>query len=191
MLRRIAHRMLENPFCFQMQQSLFNNYRKLGKAFSAYLHVEGKAFLDIGCSTGECAGQIIDMKSNKYVGVDIKQDYIDLARKRNPDGNFYCHDARKLPFEPKTFDVIMFNGVWHHMSDELIAECLRAGHRLMKDDGVLIVSEPVFRNDWPISKWFLENDRGEFIRDRSGYKALFHGFDVFEEKTLRVGDRKS
>ena len=46
--------------------------------------------------------------------------------------------------------------------------------------------EPVFRSDWPVSTFFLKNDRGKFIRTRDGYRALFADFDIVEETTFRL-----
>ena len=50
----------------------------------------------------------------------------------------------------------------------------------------MLVAEPVFRRDWPVSTFFLKNDRGKFIRTRDGYRSLFAGFDIVEENTFRL-----
>lgn len=185
MLRRIAHRLLDIPIVFQLQQRVFNDYANIGTVYSSYLAENDKMILDVGCSTAECAGQIIDMRKNRYVGVDIDPRYIELARKRHPFGRFLCHDARELPFESDSFDIVLFNGVWHHMTDELVGSCLREVRRVIKGGGVVLVSEPVFRSDWPVSTWFLNRDRGKYIRTREGYRSLFDGFDIIEEKIFR------
>jgi ubiquinone/menaquinone biosynthesis C-methylase UbiE len=186
MLRQIAHKLLEIPAVFDIQQRLTNHYSNLTKAFPEYLDVTGKKILDVGCSTAACAGEIVDMKANEYVGVDIEPRYIERARKQHPDGRFLVQDARSLPFEPETFDLVMFNGVWHHMDDALIRSCMSEVRRVLKKDGHVIVSEPVFRLDWPISTYFLKNDRGKHIRDREGYRALFDGFTIVDERTLMI-----
>jgi SAM-dependent methyltransferase len=186
MLRDIAHRLLDNPIVFQFQQRVCNNYQSLKETFPSYFGVTGKNILDIGCSTATCSGQIIDMKNNHYVGIDIDPKYVELAKRSYPHGQFLQQDARKLPFENDFFDLIMFNGVWHHMDDGLVRSCMKEVHRVLRPTGVVVVSEPVFRRDWPVSTWFLENDRGKYIRDRAGYRALFDEFSIVEEKTLRI-----
>ena len=186
MLRDIAHRLLDNPLVFQLQQRICNNYLSLKDTFPAYFGVTGNNILDIGCSTATCAGQIIDMKNNYYVGVDIDPKYVELAKKMHPHGHFLQQDARSLPFEKDFFDLVMFNGVWHHMEDDLIRSCMKEVSRVLRPTGAVVVSEPVFRRDWPVSTWFLENDRGKYIRDRTGYRALFDGFAIVEEKTLQI-----
>ncbi len=186
MIRDVAHHLLGYPLVFELQQRFANDYQNLKDAFPGYFHVSGKNILDVGCSTAACASRVVDMKANHYVGVDIDAKYIDLARRRHPDGSFYTQDARKLPFESDYFDLVMFNGVWHHMNDDLIRACLLEVRRVLRPSGIVVVSEPVFRHDWPLSTWFLRNDRGRFIRNRAGYRALLDGFSIVEEKTLRI-----
>jgi ubiquinone/menaquinone biosynthesis C-methylase UbiE len=186
MLRTIAHRLLESPVVFQLQQRLCNNYSSLKEAFPDYFDVIGKYILDVGCSTAACAGQIIDMEKNSYVGVDIDPKYVELAKKMHPCGRFLHGDARTLPFDNDSFDLVMFNGVWHHMDDDLIRSCMKEVSRVLRRTGSIVVSEPVFRSDWPVSTWLLKNDRGKYIRDRAGYRALFEGLSIVEERTLRI-----
>jgi SAM-dependent methyltransferase len=186
MFRRAAHRLLDHPLVFQLQQKLCNNYLNVRDAFGAYLMTAGKDMLDIGCSTATCAGQIIDKKRNRYVGIDIDARYIELAKRLHPHGRFLQQDARKLPFGGGSFDIVMFNGVWHHMDNALVLACMAEVRRVLRPTGVVLVSEPVFRRDWLVSTFFLENDRGKFIRTRDGYRTLFVGFEIVEEKTFRL-----
>src|SRR5260221_4950916 len=139
---KILHRVLEAPIVFQMQQKLCNNYLNVGTAFASYLEICDKDILDIGCSTAACADEIIDMKSNRYVGIDIDPRYVNLARRIHPEGRFIQQDARHLPFDSKPFDVVMFNGVSHHMDDDLIRECMEEVKRVLRPTSVLLVSEP-------------------------------------------------
>lgn len=186
MIRDVAHHLLDNPLIFELQQQFSNDYQNLKDTFSEYFSVSGKNILDVGCSTAACASRVVNMKENKYVGVDIDEKYIELARRRHPDGCFYTQDARSLPFKSDFFDLVMFNGVWHHMDDDLIRACMLEVHRVLRPSGIVVVSEPVFRYDWWLSTWFLRNDRGKFIRDRASYRALLDGFKIIQEKTLRI-----
>jgi ubiquinone/menaquinone biosynthesis C-methylase UbiE len=186
MLTRLAHRLLEVPVVFRIQQRMFNDYANVRATFEEYLAVEGKNILDVGCSSATCAGQIIDMERNTYVGVDIDPSYIELAKRSHPRGQFMKHDARALPFAPDSFDLVMFVGVLHHMDDGLSRSCMAEVQRVLRLTGVVLVAEPVFRLDWPVSSWFLERDRGKFIRERDEYRALLDGLSIVEEKTFRL-----
>jgi len=186
MLLQAAHRLLDIPLVFRLQQKLCNKYLNVRDAFSRYLVTAGTDILDVGCASAACAGQIIDMKQNRYVGVDIDARCIALASKLHPDGRFFQQDARKLSFDSGSFDIVMFNGVWHHMNDAMVLASMDEVRRVLRPTGVVLVAEPVFRSDWPVSTFFLKNDRGKFIRTRNGYRALFAGFDIVEETTFRL-----
>jgi SAM-dependent methyltransferase len=183
---KMLQRLLDVPIVFQLQQKICNNYLNVATAFASYLEIYDKDILDVGCSTAACADEIINMKNNRYIGIDIDLRYVNLARRIHPDGRFIQQDARHLPFDTKSFDVVMFNGVWHHMDDDLIRECMEEVKRVLRPTGVLLVSEPVFRHDWPVSTFFLKNDRGKFIRTREGYRSLFNGLEIVEEVTFQL-----
>lgn len=186
MLRQIVHNILTNPRVFDLQEKLCNDYTNVRRAFDSYLTCEGKDIIEIGCSTGQCASQVVDMEKNKYVGIDIDEKYIEWAKKKHPHGTFVSHDARTLLYANDSFDIAMFNGVLHHMDDGLARDCLREVSRVLRPTGYLLVSEPTIREDWPISAWFLRNDRGKFIRAREQYRALLSGFNVAEEKIFTL-----
>jgi ubiquinone/menaquinone biosynthesis C-methylase UbiE len=181
-LNGMVSRLLSQPRLFQWQQRLCNNYGAVREHFATYLDVSGKDILDIGCSTGNCASTIVPMARNRYVGIDIAADYIELARKQYPAGSFLHMNARKLTFKENSFDVVTFIASLHHMSDELISACLKEVRRVLRTDGVVLCAEPVFTKGRRLSTLFLNCDRGKYIRAREGYQALFHGFHVSEAR---------
>src|SRR5688572_19484390 len=114
-LRRSIEKVLSLPLVFDFQQKFCNNYTAVREEFADYLNGTGKWILDVGCSTGACAKQVVDMEKNHYTGVDIEPQYIETATRLYPAGRFLALDARSLPFESGRFDVVLFTGVWHHM----------------------------------------------------------------------------
>ncbi|MDA8915095.1 methyltransferase domain-containing protein [Alphaproteobacteria bacterium] len=171
-----------HPAIFEWQQRTFNNYDNVKEEFAEQLDITGQRILDVGCSTGTAASQVIDMKTNKYIGIDVSEEYISTANQRYPDGNFIYMDARKMSFDDDSFDVVWFNGVLHHMDSQLISECLLDVQRVLKPDGRLLIAEPVFTPGMYLSNKLLEMDRGRFIRDQDGYRALLDGFSVERER---------
>ena len=81
MIKFVLHKLLEIPIIFQIQQKVCNNYDAVLEEFSDYLKSSKKSIIEIGCSTANCATEIIDMKNNYYVGVDLDQNYIERAKK--------------------------------------------------------------------------------------------------------------
>ena len=82
-------------------------------------------------------------------------------------------------------DIVMMNGVIHHISDAELAgtlanvrSVLRPGGTLFSLDGCYRTGQSAFR------KWMLDNDRGHFVRDQAGYRAILGS--VFEDVELHV-----
>ena len=130
------------------------------------------------------------MENNYYVGIDLDEKYIARAKKNAPKGNFFAMDARKLSFERNKFDLAIFNGVIHHMDDNLISSCLSEVHRVLKVDGIVLVSEPVFSKGDLISTILLKLDRGSYIRKYEEYKNLFKQFSIERERHFRFSAHK-
>lgn len=179
------HKLLEKPLIFEFQQRVCNNYFAISTEFADIFEQRGKSIIDVGCSTGACAASIIDMHANDYVGVDIDPRYVDAAARRSPDGRFFEMDAREMSFPDETFDLAMFVGVMHHMDDALVQACLKEVLRVLKPSGRVIVAEPVFTPGRWLSTVLLKMDRGRYIRDEPGYRALFDGFSVERQQFFR------
>ncbi len=70
--------------------------------------------LDIGCGRGSLCG-CLNVRPDRYVGMDISQVAIETARRINPDAEF--HTSPLEAFEPKgAFDAIVFSEVMYYMS---------------------------------------------------------------------------
>lgn len=184
--RKPIEKVLSLPLVFDFQQKFCNNYTAVRREFAEYLDTPGKRILDVGCSTGACARQVVDMEKNVYTGVDIDAQYIEKAARLYPAGTFMALDARSLPFESRSFDIVLFTGVWHHMDDGLIKDCLREVRRVLADDGVVLVAEPVFTPGWGWSNFLLGLDRGRHIRAEEGYRSLTDGFVVARQRFFKL-----
>ena len=181
-ITKLIHKLLENPLIFRIQQYICNNYGNVRREFGDYLEHDGLNILDIGCSTGTAAKQVIDMKRNFYIGLDLDLPYVRIASRNNPNGNFLVMDGSNLGFRENLFDVIMFNGVWHHMDDALIRACMLDIKRVIKRDGVILVAEPVFTPGKFLSDFFLRRDRGKFIRSEVGYQSFFSEYVIHRQR---------
>jgi ubiquinone/menaquinone biosynthesis C-methylase UbiE len=182
----LLHRMLEIPVVFELQQKFCNDYENVTEEFSELLTPSGLRILDVGCSTGTCASQVIDMKRQRYTGIELHPGYAATAAKRFPDGRFLQMDARSMTFEDGSFDLAMYVGVLHHMDDETARACLSETRRVLRPGGHLMVAEPVFTKDMWLSTMFLSMDRGKHIRTDDGYHALFGGYQLQRERHFRL-----
>lgn len=185
-----VERILKNSFMFELQQKIFNDYEKVRDEFNDYLSKDGIKILDVGCSTGTAAANIFDLAETDYSGIDISEEYITLARNKYGNNKFLTMDATDMKFKDKTFDIVLFNGVMHHMSDELISSCLKEVRRVLKTDGYILIGEPVFTKSMPISTFFLNHDRGKFIRSTQGYENLISEFKLVRKRYFRFSTHR-
>ena len=170
-LTSLLHRVLDNPLAFEMQQRVSNNYGAVRVEFAEFLE-DGQEILDVGCSTGACSRAIVDMSKNLYIGIDIDPEYVDRAARSAPEGRFLTMDATATDFPSDSFDVVMYNGVLHHLDDETVKQCIAESLRVVRSTGAVLVSEPIFVRSNPLSTWFLDRDRGLHIRSVEGYQSL-------------------
>jgi 2-polyprenyl-3-methyl-5-hydroxy-6-metoxy-1,4-benzoquinol methylase len=90
--------------------------------------------LDLGCSTG-----IIDyFLANHFreiVGVDIDRNAIKFAQKNFKKSNllFKTHDGLNLSFKKESFDLVICNHVYEHVSDS--KKLFKEIFRILKPDG--------------------------------------------------------
>ena len=90
---------------------------------------DGLRILDIGCGTGQ-SRQLYIHRAVEYTGVDLSSGALELARKKFPRDNWFCCDARELPFSDESFDLVTYSSVLHHIAD--FESALREGLRVLK-----------------------------------------------------------
>jgi cyclopropane fatty-acyl-phospholipid synthase-like methyltransferase len=129
--------------------------------------------LDIGCGPGYIVQYL--PKSVTYIGFDIDASYIKFAESKfGSRGQFYCkyfnkEDASKLA----SVDVVMMNGVLHHISDEELKTTLENVYTVLKPGGMLFTLDGCYvLGQSRFRRWMLDNDRGKYVRDLEGYRKL-------------------
>jgi hypothetical protein len=81
----------------------------------------------------------------------------------------------------------MMNGVLHHIADDELSGTLANVRDVLNCDGVLFTLDGCYRDGQSrIAKWLLDNDRGEFVRNRDGYDQVLSG--AFEKVDLAIRD---
>jgi 2-polyprenyl-3-methyl-5-hydroxy-6-metoxy-1,4-benzoquinol methylase len=98
---------------------------------AAYPFLKGK-ILDVGCGTGFLAKFIT---SENYLGVDIDEESLTIARRKNPSWRF----QKEYP-EGEAFDTILLLAVIEHVNDPV--NFLRGLKTLLKTEGHIILTTP-------------------------------------------------
>ena len=64
-------------------------------------------------------------------------------------------------------------GLVHHLDDDAAVKLLTIIRQVMKPEGRLVTLDGGYRTGQPaIARMFLDNDRGEHIRDEQGYVKI-------------------
>ncbi len=104
---------------------------------------------DAGCGPGFFAEEFVGRGAREVVGVDASPTMVELARDRVKErATFRVHDLQD-PLDwlaPDSFDLAVMALVIHHLDDRVAA--LRALHRILRPDGVLVVSTHHPTSDW-------------------------------------------
>lgn len=171
-IRRFADRLAETPAAFHWLRKLpEGNYRETKRRIAAVRDGLGTPrVLDLGCGAGEYA-ELFD--AERYLGVDIDPGYIAFARKLHPHHEFACADVTEWPGAESGFDLVLVNGVLHHLDDAASGAFLRNAWRLTRPGGTLLVIEDVELEPEPIAARVLHFlDHGDHIRTRDRWQAL-------------------
>lgn len=139
-------------------QKLWNNYAGGKETYFAYhsgkallrfllrnrVNFCNKKVLDFGCGNGYMWQWMKDLGlSAEYVGAEFSEESI--VNLKNNFGNEIEVVAVKnfpLPYEEETFDIILVTEVIEHLSDDILQKDIREWRRLLKKEGLLIITTP-------------------------------------------------
>ncbi len=174
------------------------------KQFKKYVK-DGDTVLDLGCGNGRLYEVFKDM-SIQYVGADNSPSLIEEAKKKWPENEFVVADALDLPFEDGKFDIVFMVAILHHLpSEELRLKVLENIKRVLKDDGILIMTNwnlwqkkyLTYVLKYTIFRLFMPDKKVDDIRigdtefgdtfipwKKSGILRYYHAFRKSELKNL-------
>ena len=93
----------------------------------------GQSILDVGCGKGEVMKFINRQREFRVTGVDIFKPYLQECQKLRCYDNVILADVRTLPFESKSFDVVLCMEVLEHLEkdegEKLLHELERVARR--------------------------------------------------------------
>ncbi len=134
-------------FTMRSQKNIYDYmYERIGEV------VRGKDVLELATGPGMIARHIAP-HANHVVATDFAPKMIETARKaKNPENvRFEVADATSLRFMDKSFDVVVIANALHIIlnPEKALAEI----RRVLKDDGVLIAPNFIFREGGKRNLW--------------------------------------
>lgn len=176
---------VDNKKDWSIYADLYSKYRILGTPFLPYRDMpvildkysNGKNALDYGCGTGEST---LFLKSLDYdvISVDINDKMLEIANKRDPNGNYIKINTGVLPFNEDTFDLVFCSFVLLEISTkEEILNIIDQINRVLKNGGIFIsisATEQTYKRQWlTLNTNFTENKK-----IASGSKVRMHFKDI-------------
>lgn len=161
-----------------------------------HIDLRDKRILDLGCGMGMYVSRLRQFSDDVH-GVDVDPDKIAKASAWLP--NLHVSPAEHLPFDDRSFDMVLLNEVIEHVDDD--RQAIREAYRILRPGGHIVVYAPnrlypfethgfFFRDRYygPCNLPILANWVPDFVRNyfaphvriytRRGIKRLFRGLDV-------------
>lgn len=131
-LKNSERKILNSPIFVRKNEIVLKHLTKL----------KGK-ILDIGLGYGYIEQLIHKRKLElELSGIDISKFAIENARKKF-NGNFFVSNIYKIPFKNNLFDCALALDILEHLSKERIDNALSEVNRVLKTNGLFIVSIPL------------------------------------------------
>jgi SAM-dependent methyltransferase len=170
--------LLNNPWVYDFFQNIAGAKRFRKIYINEYINPKGnERILDIGCGTAvilEFLPNLVD-----YIGCDASAEYIETAKARyGSRGNFICMFVDEIAIEEMgEFDIVMANGLFHHLNDDEVVNLGHAIYKALRQGGRLITHDPCYNDKQSaLAKYIISKDRGQNIRNDTDYPALLRPF---------------
>jgi ubiquinone/menaquinone biosynthesis C-methylase UbiE len=100
--------------------------------------LDGLEIISIGCGSGVDSRWLADNGAKKVVGVDISKGLLNIARRNNPDLEFFEMDMEDLDFPEESFDLAYSSLAIHYVDDWTPA--LQEARRILRPGGQYVFS---------------------------------------------------
>ncbi len=168
------------------------------------LDLTARRVLDVGCGDGALVRWLVRQGATA-TGIETQQALVESARSRTiGDETFHHGRGESLPFDDAVFDAVVFSYSLHHVPEGAMRAALAEAHRVLVDEGRVLVVEPVADGDYFEVMKIVDDETHvrrlalEAINDSSShglapgperyYRSYrdFHGPDDMLEQIIRV-----
>lgn len=154
--------------------------------------IENKIVLDAACGEGYGA-HILSSAAKKVTGIDISYDAVNRAVEKYGDTeklSFCVGSVARLPFPDESMEVVVSFETIEHISEKLQYQFLEEIGRVLKKDGILIMSTPNkeiysdlfdYHNEFHIKEFYKEEFR-TFLESKFKFVQFYNQY--FEAVSL-------
>ena len=141
--------------------------------------VSGMAILDLGCGTSTILNYLPD--TVEYLGVEPSEQYVQQAiREYNSRGKWVAKTGSELETDEDLhgcYDLVMANGVFHHLNDDEAFQMARIAHKLLRAGGRFVSIDCSFVEGMKsYGRLLTSMDRGKFVRTPVEYERFMHKY---------------
>lgn len=147
---------------------------------------DGMRVLDVGCGTGTMVRFL--PASMNYTGIDHSSTYIKQAISQyGHRGHFSVCKAERLELTTsEPFDLIILNGLLHHIGDDDALRLLDSLKDFLSEGGRAVTLDPCWcENQHRVARQLVKWDRGQHVRSEKGYLQLANSVYPSVTSTLR------
>lgn len=131
--------------------------------------------LDVGCAGG-IKSRFLMERGMRVIGVDIAENFIQIAKHENPTGDFRVLDMLDIATMPDRFDAICAQASLLHIPKQDVPRVMAGFTTVLSPGGLLAIAVKEKRPDQPEEQIVSEDDYGY------PYERLF---SYFTEQELR------
>lgn len=151
--------------------------------------IKDKVVLD--AASGEGYGSyILSQKSARVTGIDLSEDAIEHAKKTYKRFNLSFEHAsiEKLPFQDQSFDVVVSFETIEHVDENIQQSFLNEIKRVLKKDGLLIMSTPNkyiysdrvnYKNEFHVKEFYVEEFKTFLSKYFSFVDIYYQNYEVY------------
>lgn len=151
---------------------------------------EGGRVLDLGCGHGKHVDYFIE-QGLKAEGIDLADEMLDEAERREKKGKYYEQDFRELPedrFADKEYDGLWANAVLKFYPKQEMKETIQEWDRVLKPGGELYASFKV-KGSQEDYEWLQTDEEGNEFVQRDGENYPRYLLESVEEAEQMVKDQ--
>lgn len=140
---------------------MFGDQKLYADSFNKFLQLlspESPQILELGCGPGNIAAHLFKQNSKlNYLGTDLAEKMLEVARRHNPLAKFELLDCRDVKSLNQNFDGVICGFCFPYIDQEAVAQLIKDIHQSLNPKGLIYISTM----------------EGEY--ESSGYKASSSG----------------
>lgn len=153
---------------YDLIYSQFKDYEKETQKLVTLIkqiHLKAKTILDVACGTGEHIKLLTQNYGFKVDGLDLDAEFIEIAKKKNPESNFYLADMSDFKLNRK-YDMIicLFSSIGYVKTLDNLEKTLNLFREHLNEKGYIIIEPWLTPDNWHTGKYFMDTVSNEDVK---------------------------